>query len=102
MKAKRLALHLFQDDIAHLLSVDRVSVQNWERNAGTPSPSQTPAIIQFFPLLWLSRAFCTSITNRDDVLLADTPSLNCANRKQNANEISDIFLGCNNLPFRCD
>jgi DNA-binding transcriptional regulator YiaG len=47
IKAKRLALHLFQHDVAHLVRVHKVSVQDWERNLSTPNPSQMPAIIQF-------------------------------------------------------
>jgi DNA-binding XRE family transcriptional regulator len=47
MKARRLGLHLFQSDVAHLVGAHKVSVQNWERNLATPTPSQMPAIIQF-------------------------------------------------------
>jgi hypothetical protein len=44
---QRLALHLFQIDVAKLISVHKVSIQNWERNVGTPLPGQLPAIIRF-------------------------------------------------------
>jgi transcriptional regulator with XRE-family HTH domain len=47
LKAKRLSLHLFQTNLARLIGVHKVSVQNWERNVGTPTPSQMPAIIRF-------------------------------------------------------
>jgi DNA-binding XRE family transcriptional regulator len=47
LKAKRLSLHLFQTDVARFIDVHKVSVQNWERNVGIPSPGQMPAIIQF-------------------------------------------------------
>jgi transcriptional regulator with XRE-family HTH domain len=47
LKAKRLELHLFQSDLARLMGVHMGSIQNWERNVGTPTPGQMPSIIQF-------------------------------------------------------
>jgi|GEM_PF-1317154 len=36
-----------QSDLAKQLGVHRCSIQNWERNIGTPIPAQMPAIIRF-------------------------------------------------------
>lgn len=47
LKAKRLALHLFQSDVARVVGVHKGSIQNWERNVSSPMPGQMPAIIKF-------------------------------------------------------
>jgi len=47
LKARRIQLHLFQMDVAKQIGVHKASVQNWERNVGTPLPSQIPAVIRF-------------------------------------------------------
>jgi len=47
IKARRIQLHLFQTDVAKEIRVHFASLQNWERNIGTPLPSQFPAIIRF-------------------------------------------------------
>jgi DNA-binding transcriptional regulator YiaG len=39
-------MHLFQTDLAKLLSVDRVTIQNWERGIGEPGVHQIPRIIK--------------------------------------------------------
>jgi len=38
---------LFQSDLARLIGVHKGSIQNWERNTGTPTPGQIPSIIRF-------------------------------------------------------
>jgi DNA-binding XRE family transcriptional regulator len=47
LKARRIQSHLFQSDVAKQIGVHFASVQNWERNLGTPLPYQIPAIIRF-------------------------------------------------------
>ena len=47
LKSCRLKRHLFQTDLAKLLSVDRVTIQNWERGIGEPAIHQVPRIIKF-------------------------------------------------------
>jgi transcriptional regulator with XRE-family HTH domain len=36
-----------QADLAGLLGVHKGSIQNWERNLGSPLPAQMPAVIRF-------------------------------------------------------
>ena len=47
LKARRLALHRFQSDVAKELGADEVSLQNWERGIYKPVPRFYPAIIRF-------------------------------------------------------
>ena len=47
LKDCRLKRHLFQTDVAKLLSVDRVTIQNWERGITEPTIHQVPRIIKF-------------------------------------------------------
>jgi DNA-binding XRE family transcriptional regulator len=47
IKARRITLHLFQNDVAKQIGVHRASVQNWERNVGVPMPGQIPAVLRF-------------------------------------------------------
>ena len=47
LKTKRLQLHLFQSDIANTIGISTGSLQNWERNVGTPMPKNMPAVIRF-------------------------------------------------------
>ena len=47
LKDCRLKRHLFQTDVAKLLSVDRVTIQNWERGITEPTIHQVPRIAKF-------------------------------------------------------
>jgi DNA-binding XRE family transcriptional regulator len=47
LKRVRIERHLFQTDVAKLLAVDRVSIQNWERGLTVPAIRFIPRIIQF-------------------------------------------------------
>jgi DNA-binding XRE family transcriptional regulator len=47
IKARRIQLDLFQKDVARQIGVHFASVQNWERNVGTPMPGQIPGVIRF-------------------------------------------------------
>lgn len=47
IKARRLALHLLQSDIAKLLQVDEGSIQNWERNVYRPNAQLLPRVHAF-------------------------------------------------------
>lgn len=47
IKARRIQLHSFQNEVAQQIGVHTASLQNWERNIGTPLPRQIPAIIRF-------------------------------------------------------
>jgi|SRR5579872_6616685 len=47
IRKKRLALKLFQRDVAEQLAVDTTSIHNWETNMSKPSLQYMPAIIQF-------------------------------------------------------
>jgi putative transcriptional regulator len=47
IKWRRLELHLFQNQLAELLRVDRVSVQNWERGIHKPNAQAIPKLIDF-------------------------------------------------------
>jgi DNA-binding XRE family transcriptional regulator len=47
LKARRLALHRFQSDVAKELGADKASLQNWERGIYDPIPRFYPAIIRF-------------------------------------------------------
>jgi len=47
LKKRRLELHLHQSQLARLLGVDRVSVQNWERGIHEPNAKVTPKVIGF-------------------------------------------------------
>jgi transcriptional regulator with XRE-family HTH domain len=47
IKARRIELRSFQTDVAKQIGVHAASVQNWERNIGTPLPGQIPAVIRF-------------------------------------------------------
>jgi DNA-binding XRE family transcriptional regulator len=38
-------MHIFQDELAKHLGVDRASVQNWERNVYSPTNAIMPKII---------------------------------------------------------
>src|SRR5688572_2694650 len=47
LKARRLALHQFQSDVAKELGADKGSLQNWERRVYETAPRFYPAIIRF-------------------------------------------------------
>ena len=47
LKRRRLELHLFQTQLAKLLGVDRVSVQNWERGIYEPNVQAIAKVIDF-------------------------------------------------------
>ena len=47
LKARRLALHLFQTAVAKQIEVEKTSIQNWERGISKPLPRFIPAIIKF-------------------------------------------------------
>jgi len=47
LKARRLALHRFQSDVAKELGAEKTSLQNWERGIYEPIPRFYPAIIRF-------------------------------------------------------
>ena len=47
VKRRRLERHLFQAQLAKLLGVDRVSVQNWERGIYEPNAQAIPKVIDF-------------------------------------------------------
>lgn len=47
LKARRLALHRFQSDVAKELGIEKTSLQNWERGIYEPIPEFYPAIIKF-------------------------------------------------------
>jgi transcriptional regulator with XRE-family HTH domain len=47
VKKHRLERHLLQSQLAKLLGVDRISVQNWERGIYEPSPRVIEKVIEF-------------------------------------------------------
>jgi DNA-binding XRE family transcriptional regulator len=47
LKARRLAVHRFQSDVAKELGAEKTSLQNWERGIYEPIPRFYPAIIRF-------------------------------------------------------
>ena len=47
LKNRRLALHLFQKDVAKTLGVDTATLQGWERGLWKPIPKYYPSIIRF-------------------------------------------------------
>ena len=47
IKARRIQLRLFQNDVAKQIGVHFASIQNWERNVGTPMSCQIPSVIRF-------------------------------------------------------
>jgi DNA-binding transcriptional regulator YiaG len=47
IKQRRLELHLFQAQLAKLLGVDRISVQNWERGIYEPNAQAISKVIDF-------------------------------------------------------
>ena len=47
MRKRRLEKHLLQTEVAAILGVDRVSVQNWERGVLEPTIRVIPRIITF-------------------------------------------------------
>jgi DNA-binding XRE family transcriptional regulator len=47
LKKARIERHLFQTDVARLLQVDRVTIQNWERGVTEPNGQLIPRIISF-------------------------------------------------------
>jgi len=48
LKRRRLALHLFQSDLAKLFGVDIMSIGNWENNSYDPSGANRKRIIAWF------------------------------------------------------
>jgi transcriptional regulator with XRE-family HTH domain len=47
VRKQRLERHLLQSQLANLLGVDRISVQNWERGIYRPSPRVVEKVIEF-------------------------------------------------------
>jgi DNA-binding transcriptional regulator YiaG len=47
VRKRRLERHLLQYQLAKLLGVDRISVQNWERRVYEPSPRVIEKVIRF-------------------------------------------------------
>jgi transcriptional regulator with XRE-family HTH domain len=47
LKARRLALELFQEDAARQMGVSAATVLNWEKDKGEPLPAFWPAVLAF-------------------------------------------------------
>jgi DNA-binding transcriptional regulator YiaG len=47
IRRRRLALHIFQKDLAHRLGVNVETLKNWERNACAPMVQHFSRIIEF-------------------------------------------------------
>jgi DNA-binding XRE family transcriptional regulator len=47
IRKRRLEKHLLQTQLAKILSVDRVSIQNWERGIYEPNTMITGKIVEF-------------------------------------------------------
>jgi len=47
VRKRRLERHLLQSQLAEILGVNRISVQNWERDVYEPSAASIPKIIDF-------------------------------------------------------
>jgi DNA-binding XRE family transcriptional regulator len=47
IKARRIHLHFFQNDVAKQIGVHFASIQNWERNLGVPMPCHIPGVMRF-------------------------------------------------------
>jgi len=57
-RKKRLDLKLFQNEVAHILGVDTMTICNWENNRG-PAINMIPKIIQFLGYDPINKQFNT-------------------------------------------